>query len=173
MRIGYQGISPYSKRGDEQLNQELLLKNCDKVIIEKATWFSEKMTLVASIDSVNAGDEFVVCSLRFLAQDTKKLIAFIELIESKGAMLTVLDMDNSLSGRFKALKAFEHYVTSAKIMKGKSSSKKSQGRKPIELGTVLRVKNLKKYSKKSISEIARDCEISRRSVNRILNNEEK
>jgi DNA invertase Pin-like site-specific DNA recombinase len=173
MRIGYQGISPFSKWGDETLNQEQRLKDCDNVITEKATWFSEKMTLAPSIDSLNTGDEFVICSLRFLAQDTKKLIALIERIESKGATLTVLDMENSLSGYFKALKAFDHYVTSAKIMKGQSNSKKTPGRKPIDRYTILHVKNLNKTSKMSISKIAVETGISRRSVNRILNNEEK
>ncbi|WP_185826915.1 hypothetical protein [Shewanella canadensis] len=146
MRIGYQGITPYSKWGDAELNQEQLLKGCDKVIIEKATWFSENMTLAPSIDSLNTDDEFVVCSLRFLAQDTKKLITLIELIENKGARLTVLDMEGSLSGYFKALKAFEHYVTSAKIMKGQSSSKKKAGRKPIAENLIKRVIGLNAYS---------------------------
>ncbi|WP_153914682.1 hypothetical protein [Shewanella sp. TC10] len=173
MKIGYQGISPYSKRGDVKLNQELLLKDCDKVIIEKATGFGEKMTLLPCINALNNGDEFVICSLRFLAQDTNKLIALIEQVESKGAKLTVLDMNANLSGRFKALKDFEHYVISAKIMKGKDLSNKPQGRKPITEEVKGDVKNYKKNTNMSISDIAQTTQISRRSVNRILNNEEK
>jgi DNA invertase Pin-like site-specific DNA recombinase len=173
MKIGYVGILPYTRWDDKnKINQEILLGCCDKVITEKASWISKSMTLNSVIDSLEPNVELVICSLKFLARDTKELISRIEIIESKGASLTVLDMASSLSGYFSALKEFQGYMSGAQVKKGKSKSKKHQGRNPIDLHIVLSIKNEKKYSSSlNVSEIARRHGISRRSVNRILNDE--
>jgi DNA invertase Pin-like site-specific DNA recombinase len=173
MKIGYKGITPYSVQGEDNINQDLLLEGCKKIVTEKATSFSEnKMTLMTLVKSLEKNQELVVCSLRFLAQNTKQLVFLIELIESKGSKLTVLDMGNSLSSHFKALKNFESYTASAKIKQGKSNSNARQGRKPINEETLRNVKNHRQFNPSmSISEIARKENISRSSVNRILNNQ--
>jgi DNA invertase Pin-like site-specific DNA recombinase len=175
MKIGYKGITPYSVKDEDNINQDLLLEGCKKIVTEKATSFSEnRMTLMTLVKSLEKNQELVVCSLRFLAQNTKQLMFLIELIENKGSKLTVLDMGNSLSSHFKALKNFESYTASAKIKQGKSNSNARQGRKPIKTETVYQVINDKKYNPSmSISEIARRADISRSSVNRILNDQRK
>ena len=132
MKLGYIGILPYTKWDDKKIDQELLLGHCDDVITENASWISKSMTLNSVIDSLEPNVELVICSLKFLARDTKELINRIEKIESKGANLTVLDMTSTLSGYFTALKEFQGYMSGAQVMKGKSKSKKPQGRKPID-----------------------------------------
>jgi DNA invertase Pin-like site-specific DNA recombinase len=175
MKIGYIGILPYTKRADKKkTNQELLFSCCDEVITEKASWISKSMTLNSVIASLEPNTELVICSLKFIARDTEELISRIELIESKGASLTVLDMTSTLSGYFTALKEFQKYMSGAQIVKGKNKSNKPQGRKPIDRDIVLSITYEKKYSSNlNVSEIARRHGISRRSVNRILNNGEK
>jgi DNA invertase Pin-like site-specific DNA recombinase len=171
MKLGYIGILPYTKRDDKKkIDQELLLGHCDEVITEKASWISKSMTLNTVIKSLEPNMELVICSLKFIARDTKELISRIELIESRGATLTVLDMASTLSGYFTALKEFQGYVSGAQVIKGKKRSKKPQGRKPIDRDIVLSITNEKKYSSNlNVSEIARKHGISRRTVNRILN----
>jgi DNA invertase Pin-like site-specific DNA recombinase len=174
MKVGYIGILPYTKWNDKKIDQEMLLGNCSKIISERASWISKSMTLNSVIESLEPNTELVICSLKFFARDTKELISRIEMIESKGANLTVLDMTPTLSGYFTALKEFQSYTSGAKVIKGKSKSKKPQGRKPIDRDIILSIKNEKKYSSSlNVSEIARKHNISRRSVNRILNNEAK
>jgi DNA invertase Pin-like site-specific DNA recombinase len=178
MKIGYCGIVPYVK-WEKVINQEILLSRCDKIIVEKASWIAKgKMTLNQVISNLTPKDELVICDLKYLAPDTKQLIQAIELIESKQAKLTVLNIKEGLAGKFSALKSFESYVASAKIKKGqkkvKHNSEKVIGRKlqltESEKSNVLNLWDTGRYT---VTELAEQRGLSRRSIYRIINKEER
>lgn len=167
---GYIGITPYSKKSDSIISQELVRKRCDIVIEEKATGFSKNMTIDTVIRELETGDKLFVASLIFLANDLSNLIRRIKSIEAQGATLEILYLDNRLSSYLQAFKDFNTYVASSKIKAGQSKSKKKQGRKPTlsEYHKSL-VKNQWETGNFTVSHLAKTWEVSRRTILRIVN----
>jgi DNA invertase Pin-like site-specific DNA recombinase len=179
MKYGYLGtntrLNSLEKRVDVN-KQETLVTSYDinvELVEEKADSFGAKMTLSPLINSLEPNDELIVCNLRYLSNNLKTLQTIISSIEQRKAKLTILDMEESLSGHLAAFNDFKAYITSEKIKAGIKGSKKEQGRKPPEQSTRFSViYNRKHNPNMSISEIARIADISRSSVYRILKEEE-
>jgi hypothetical protein len=172
MKIGYCGIVPYVN-WDKDINQEEKLFDCEKIIVEKASWIAKgKMTLNQVISNLAPEDELVICDLKYLAPDTKQLIQAIELIESKQAKLTVLNIKEGLAGKFSALKSFESYVASAKI---KKDQKKVRHNSEKVIGRELKLTESEKSYVLNLwnTGLAEHRGLSRRSIYRIINKEER
>jgi DNA invertase Pin-like site-specific DNA recombinase len=180
--LGYIGITPYyimwKKEKDEVGLQATKLQGCDELIEETAAWTSDSTMLLSKvIKSLTYNDELVICDLKYIAKNTKQLISRIELIESKGAKLRVLNIEDSLLGHFTALKKFESYIASSKILQGKDSSikdkKRKVGRKELfDSHDRNQIKNDWRTGEK-ITEIALRKGVSTRTISRIINDKGK
>ena len=166
---GYIGISPYSLRNDSIVSQELVRKRCEVVIEEKATGFSKNMTIDTVIRDLNPNDILIIASLIFLANDASNLIRRVKNIEDQGATLEILDINDGLSSHLQAYKDFNAYVASSKIKAGQSRSKKKQGRKPVLSAIAKKGINAQwRSGKHTISHLARTWKVSRRTIQRII-----
>jgi len=91
--IGYARVSTQDQNLESQID-DLVKVGCLKIYQEKISGAdSERPELALMLDYVRAGDVVVVCKLDRLARSTKHLLEIVELLESKGVALRILNID--------------------------------------------------------------------------------
>jgi DNA invertase Pin-like site-specific DNA recombinase len=154
------------------------LASCEKVFQEQVSSVAKRQELDAAIEFVREGDTLVVTKLDRLARSTKHLMNIVDTLKSKGAHLSVLNPSIETStptGKLMltmlgAVAEFERDIMLERQREGIAKAKaegKYKGRTPTARAKTDEVMALKA---KGIgpSAIARELEISRSSVHRIL-----
>ena len=179
MKIGYARTSTMDQEaGFEAQLRELEAVACDKVFKEQVSSVAKREQLDAAIDYLRKGDTLVVTKLDRLARSTKHLGAIIETLTDKEAHLQIMDLSidtGTATGELVinligAIAQFERKMMLERQREGIAKAKaegKYKGRTPTARAKTVEVLALKA---KGIgpSAIARELEISRSSVYRIL-----
>lgn len=156
---------------------------CRKLFSEQVSSLGQRAQLCAALDFVREGDTLVVTKLDRLARSTSHLLSLVEQLDKKGVALRILDFGGgevdtkSPSGRmlltvFAAMAQFEREVMLQRQREGILAAKaagKYKGRKPTARAKEQQVWALRATGK-GASEIARQLQIGRASVYRMLVN---
>ncbi|RRQ21915.1 recombinase family protein [Thiohalobacter thiocyanaticus] len=181
MQIGYARTSTTDQQaGLEAQLQELQQAGAEQVYQEQvsAKESDSRPQLQALLKQLRAGDVVVVCKLDRLARSTADLLQLHQKIEDKGATLRVLNLNLDTStptGRLLftmvgSIAQFERELMLERQKEGIAAAKaagKYKGRKPTARAKADRVLELKEAGK-GATEIARELDIGRASVYRIL-----
>jgi len=90
--VGYARVSSQDQNLEVQID-ELVNVGCLKIFQEKISGAdSERPELALMLDYVREGDVVVVCKLDRLARSTRHLLEIVELLESKGVALRILNI---------------------------------------------------------------------------------
>jgi DNA invertase Pin-like site-specific DNA recombinase len=177
MLIGYARTSTIDQQAglDAQVRD---LSHCDRIFQEQVSSVGKRDQLEVAIDFVREGDTLVVTKLDRLARSTKHLMDIVDTLQAKGAYLNVIDlgMDTStatgemLVTIVGAIAQFERQVMLERQREGIRKAKnegKYKGRQPTARAKTSEVLALKEQGL-GPSKIAKELEISRSSVQRIL-----
>lgn len=180
MRIGYARTSTAEQvAGLEAQQRELIAADCEKTFIEQISSVArQRPQLEAAIDFARDGDEFVVTKLDRAARSVKDLLAIEDRLRAKGVSLRILAMGIDTAtptGRlqfqiFGAVAEWERSMMLERQREGIAKAKgegKYKGRKPTARAQADGVRSLAAEGVKK-TEIARQLNISRASVHRIL-----
>ena len=179
MKIGYARTSTVDQEaGFEAQLRELDAAGCDKVFQEQVSSVAKREQLDAAVDYLRDGDTLVVTKLDRLARSTKHLGIIIDGLSEKGAHLQIMDLGidtGSATGELVinligAIAQFERKMMLERQREGIAKAKaagKYKGRAPTAKAKTDEVLALK-ASGIGPSAIARELEISRSSVHRIL-----
>ncbi|ANY18674.1 Transposon Tn3 resolvase [Tsuneonella dongtanensis] len=187
MLCGYARVSTVDQvAGLEAQQRELSATGCTKQFVEQVSSVAERQQLSAALDFVRDGDTLAVTRLDRLARSTSDLLRIVDLLETKGVALRVLDfggteMDTSSpAGRltltmFGALAQFEREIMLARQKEGIERAKrlgKYQGRQPTARRRLPEMRALAAEGVRP-SEIADRLNCSRASVYRLLAEDRK
>lgn len=90
-KVGYARVSSVGQSLEVQKHK---LADCDKLFTEKASARTSKRSqLQAALEWVREGDSFVVTKMDRIARSTLDLLNIVNLLESKGVELIVLDQN--------------------------------------------------------------------------------
>lgn len=182
MLVGYRRSSTGDQVAGYEAQQQLLLATgCKKIFGEMASSAKAREQLDLAIDFVREGDVLVVCKMDRLARSTVDLLRIIEVLESKGVGLRVLDFGGSEidtkspTGRmmvvlFGAVAEFERAIMLERQRAGIARAKtegRYKGRAPTARRRLPEMRQLSEQGLKP-SEIADRLRVSRASVYRLL-----
>lgn len=182
MLVGYARVSTTDQcAGLEGQLRMLSEVKCEKVFHEQISSVAERPQLDAALDFVREGDALVVTRLDRLARSTSDLLRIIDLLETKGVGLRILDfggagMDTkSPTGRlmltmFGALGQWERELMLSRQREGIEKAKREGrylGRAPTARRRLPEMRRLAEEGL-SPSEIATRLMVSRASVYRLL-----
>ncbi|TXC74325.1 recombinase family protein [Sphingorhabdus soli] len=186
MLIGYARTSTFDQVAglDAQLSALEQVGCIERLFREQVSSVGEREQLDQALDFAREGDVFVVVRLDRLARSTTDLLRIIDLLETKGVALRVLDfggaeMDTkSPTGRlmitmFGALAQFERELMLVRQREGIERAKregKYKGRAPTALRKLPAMRALAGEGL-TPSEIANRLQVSRASVYRLLSAE--
>ena len=177
MLIGYARTSTI----DQQAGMEAQVRdlgNCEKVFQEQVSSVAKRQELNAAIDYLREGDTLVVTKLDRLARSTKHLMDIVDVLQVKGAHLSILNLGVDTStptGKLMltmlgGVAEFEREIMLERQREGIAKAKsegKYKGRQPTARAKADEVLALKAQGL-GPSKIARELGISRSSIHRIL-----
>jgi len=177
MLIGYARTSTIDQQAglDAQVRD---LSNCDKVFQEQVSSVAKREQLDAAIDYLRDGDTLVVTKLDRLARSTRHLMEIVDALQARGAHLNILNLGvdtNTPTGKLMltllgGVAEFEREIMLERQREGIAKAKtagKYKGRQPTARAKSEEVLALKATGV-GPSAIAKELEISRSSVHRIL-----
>lgn len=182
MLIGYARTSTGDQiAGFEAQVRMLRAGLCEKVFSEQISSVAERPQLDAALDFVREGDALVVTRLDRLARSTSDLLRIIDLLETKGVGLRILDFGGagvdtkSPTGRlmvtmFGALAQFERELMLSRQREGIEKAKREGrylGRAPTARRRLPEMRSLAEQGL-TPPEIANRLRVSRASVYRLL-----
>tara|TARA_R110002020_G_scaffold475979_1_gene715309 strand:- start:1691 stop:2254 length:564 start_codon:yes stop_codon:yes gene_type:complete len=182
MLIGYGRTSTFDQiAGLEAQIEHLTAIGCTKTFTEQVSSIAEREQLNLALEFVREGDALVVTRLDRLARSTSDLLRIIDLLDSKGVALSILDFGGaavdtkSPTGKlmltmFGALAQFERELMLVRQREGIERAMregKYQGRAPTARR---RLPEMRKLAEEGLSppEIANRLQVSRASVYRLL-----
>ena len=180
--VGYARVSTIEQMaGFEAQKRDLEKVGVTKLFAEQVSSVAQRSQLSAALEYVREGDTLIVTKLDRLARSTQHLLEIIGTLEAKGVGLKILDFGGgsidtkSPTGRlmltmFAAFAQFERELNLERQREGIAKARaagKYKGRKPTVRAKANEIGQL--YADgMSPTQIARELEISRSSVYRIL-----
>jgi DNA invertase Pin-like site-specific DNA recombinase len=169
-------------RGLEAQLTALNSEGVDKLFFEKVSSVADRAQLGAALEFARDGDTFVVTKMDRLARSTQHLLEIVQKLEAKGVALRILDFrgervdTKSPQGKviltmFAAFAQFEREIMLERQRIGIAEAKaqgKYRGRAPTARAKADDVMRLAAEGL-SIGKIAKQLEIGKASVHRILN----
>ncbi len=180
--VGYARVSSVGQSLDVQLEK---LKHCDKIFQEKKSGASDKRpSLKACMEYVREDDTFVVTRLDRLARSTLHLCQIAAELERKQVNLKVLDQNidtTDATGRllFNMLGAIAQFETEIRAERQLDGIRKAKERGVLfgrqKRLALQQITELRRRRKKGtlIKTLMADYQISKASVYRYLNDQEK
>lgn len=178
--VGYARTSTVEQvAGLEAQIRDLGAAGCEEIFSEQVSSVAERPQLDACLKYIRKGDVLVVTKMDRLARSVADLLRIVDLVQSKGAALRILDMDmdtSSPTGRMilttlGAVAEFERALMLERQREGIARAKeagKYKGRKPTARAKADEVKRMHQQHGIRPTDIAKRLEISRASVYRIL-----
>jgi len=180
--VGYARTSTTEQRaGLEGQLRDLKFIGCTKIFKEQVSSIGERAQLEAALDYVREGDTLVVTKLDRLARSARGLSELVDILESKGVALRILNFGGGqvdtrgAAGRlvlnvFAAFAQFELEIMKERQREGIADAKAAgryKGRKPTARAKAADAVRLFKEGKR-ISQVAAVLGIGRASVYRAL-----
>jgi DNA invertase Pin-like site-specific DNA recombinase len=177
MLIGYARTSTIEQHAGLEA-QVRDLGDCEKVFQEQVSSVAKRQELDLAIDYLREGDTLVVTKLDRLARSTKHLMDIVDVLQVKGAHLSILNLGVDTStptGKLMltmlgGVAEFEREIMLERQREGIAKAKaegKYKGRQPTARAKADEVLALKAQGL-GPSKIARELGISRSSIHRIL-----
>ncbi|MGE7470058.1 recombinase family protein [Bosea sp. NPDC003192] len=181
MLIGYARTSTLDQTaGLDAQERDLASAGCERVYVEQVSSVDvgERQELARALDNLRQGDALVVTKLDRLARSMTHLMGLLGAIEAKAATLRILDMNldtGTPTGRLMlnvlgSVAQFEREIMLERQREGIAKAKaagKYKGRAPTAKAKEAEVVRLADQGI-SMSEIARQLDIGKASVHRIL-----
>jgi len=180
MNVGYARTSTTDQEaGFEAQLRDLDAIGCEKVFREQVSSVARRDQLEAAIDYLRDGDTLVVTKLDRLARSTRHLGEIMETLTDRNAHLKIMDLGidtGTATGELVvnligAIAQFERKMMLERQREGIAKAKsegKYKGRKPTARAKSNEVLRLKSVGV-SATQIAKELDIGRASVYRILN----
>jgi DNA invertase Pin-like site-specific DNA recombinase len=180
MKIGYARVSTADQSLDLQLDA-LHKAECDRIYTEKVSGAKDdRQELAKALDTLRAGDTFIVYKLDRLARSTKKLIEVAEqLKEMKVEFVSIRDnIDTSTStgrlmfGMLAVLAEFERDIIRERTMAGLEAARargRKGGRPSADKKKIKQALTLYDSQEHTISEITDLTGVSKATLYRELN----
>ncbi len=174
--IGYARVSTTGQSLTAQLEA---LSSCDKVFQEKVSGSkTDRPELVAALDYMRDGDEFIVTKLDRLARNTSHLLEIVDKLNAKGITLKILNIGidtGTPTGKLMltmigAIATFEREMMLERQAEGIAQAKARgvyKGRKPTARSKARELKTLLKTGM-SKRDAAKELGISESSIYRLL-----
>ena len=178
--IGYARTSTTDQAaGFEAQQRDLEAAGCKKIFAEQTSAIGTRPQLEALLAYLREGDVLVVTKLDRLARSMRHLLDIVAQVEAKGASLRILSMSLdtcNATGKlvlqmFGAVAEWERSTMLERQREGIAKAKadgKYRGRAPTAMRKAAEVRALVEQGK-GMTEIARELDIGRTSVWRILN----
>ncbi len=182
MLIGYGRTSTVEQvAGIEAQERDLRNAGCEKLFLEHVSSVAARPQLDAALDYLRDGDLLVCTKLDRLARSMRHLVEIAARIEAKGAALKILDMNldtGTATGKLMfnvlgSVAEFERSMMLERMREGVAKAKaegKYKGRAPTARAKAHEVQTLIRNGKNP-TEIARELQIGRSSIYRILRGE--
>ena len=184
MKIGYVRTSTVDQKASLQEQQRVLKEEgCEKIFIEEASAVGNRPILEQALDFVREGDHFVVKSMDRLARSISHMVELSKVLEDKGVVLKVLNMniDTStptgklLTNLIISISQFERELMLERQRIGIAAAKsqgKYKGRKPTPDSTKEQILNMVQEGMKK-RHIAKELGIGEATIYRIINESKK
>ena len=185
MKIGYARVSTQDQNLDRQLDQ-LKAAGCEKIYQEKITGMKkDRPELDRLLDTIRQGDTIIISELTRLSRSTKDLFQLVDIIEKAGANIkslkeswldTTTPLGKLMFTIFAGISQFERDLISQRTKEGLQAARARgrQGGRPCkdkkDVALALKMYENKQYS---ISEITEATGVSRTSLYRFLNEQNK
>lgn len=162
----------------EAQRRDLRAAGAEKIFSEQVSAVGKRPQLEAALDFIREGDTLIVTKLDRLARSTQHLLEIAERVKSKGADLSILNLDadtSTATGRLMftvigAVGAFERELMLERQREGFAKAKaegRYRGRKPTARAKAAEINALKAEGVRP-ADIARRLGIGRASVYRVL-----
>lgn len=181
MKVGYVRVSTAEQNEARQL-EALQRQGVEKIFSEKISGKNtDRPQLQAMLDFVREGDIVIVHDFSRLARSTKDLLDLVERLERKGvALISQKEAVDSSTATGKlmltmigAIAEFERQNLLDRQAEGIAIARregKYQGRKPIEVDSIVWKRNYDKYMAREINktEFAKIIKVSRPTLDKLL-----
>lgn len=181
MKVGYVRVSTAEQNEARQL-EALQKQGVEKIFSEKISGKNtDRPQLQAMLDFVREGDIVIVHDFSRLARSTKDLLDLVERLERKGvALISQKEAVDSSTATGKlmltmigAIAEFERQNLLDRQAEGIAIARregKYQGRKPIEVDSIVWKRNYDKYMAREINktEFAKIIKVSRPTLDKLL-----